>query len=141
MVAAAPEEGACALYPVEREPAAPSRPLHHVDPKPLLIACARAGVRPDLSPAVVERWRPVYRGRDKRAVGYAPVWITGPRARTLERATYAVWADALAVLVDNLADLAGYQVLPARAPAEPWQGETEEHMVPCPGLRLDRAGA
>jgi hypothetical protein len=117
-------------------PDAPSRPLHTIETAGLVVACARAGLPPDVSPLVVERWRPVYHGRRRQAAGYLPVWQTAPTVIALERATYAAWHVALTLLAARLTALAGYRVLPPEAPAEPWCGEAETHRVPCPGLRL-----
>lgn len=97
----------------------PSRALHLIEPAVALVACGRAGVRPDVSPLRIERLRPRYAGQ-RKVVGHDPVYETAPATVALERATYAVWHHALTLLAGLLAGLERFQVVGPSAPSAPW---------------------
>ncbi|MDN3575119.1 hypothetical protein [Methylobacterium longum] len=87
----------------------------------IVILNGQHGDRPYVPEVVVERMRPVYDGRGKRASGYVPVYETGVQEIVEARATYAAWHAALGMLAAQLAGLPEVEVTGPTAPAKPWR--------------------
>lgn len=98
----------------------------------IVILHGQHGDRPYVPDVVVQRMRPVYRGRHKEAIDYVPVYETGAQEMVEARATYAVWHAALGILASAMAGAAEVEVTAPAVPAEPRQAPRSP---PFPSVR------
>jgi hypothetical protein len=101
----------------------------------VVIACARAGIRPDWMPGVAPRLvpKPVYerirrRGKKRHRRSVRIVWEPcDPQAICAARAVYRRWHAALRGLIAPLAgNLSDWNITGLAAPAEPWERDAEK---------------
>lgn len=112
-------------------PDGPRRPVSAIVTSALLVRHGQDRSRPVIADVVEIGQRPIYEGRDKRAVRHEPIYETSLAAVALDRAVYAVWHAALGMLADKLARLPDYRVTGPAAPVAPWEAPALE-LQPSP---------
>jgi len=106
--------------------AGPRRPVTAIVATNLMICHGRAADRPYVPPVVATGRRPILKGRDKCAVGYAATYETTLAEVVRARALYATWHACLGMLQAALGCVPDLDVTGPEAPAAPWDDVSGE---------------